>query len=131
MPAAKNDDGHTPTDQTHQLVRLMTSFQIPQDQICGSLGISKRSFHRHYKADVKFGLTLTLTAVKSNLYKTSLGNTRGAVRAGIYLAEKLEAQLRQHHGVDLPAKTYAEEVAASRTVLQITAGAHVPAEPKL
>jgi hypothetical protein len=50
---------------------------------------------------VKLALTQTLTAVNTSLYRVSLGTSRGAVRAAIYMANKLEQQLQQHHGGDM------------------------------
>jgi hypothetical protein len=83
------------------MVRLMTAWRIPQEGIYGVLKISKRSFHRHYKDDVKFGLIQTLAAVNGNLYRAALGGGHEAVNAGKYLSEDLKQQLNRHHGGDL------------------------------
>ena len=126
--AAKPDKpDHVPTEVTRQVVRTMTAWGMPEESIWLSLKISKRTFHRHYKSDVKLGLVTTLNAVNANLYKQSLGNTRGAVRAGIYLAEKLSARLNQHHGGDVDRAK--RDILADADVIRPTEP--IPAKPVL
>ena len=83
------------------MVRLMTAWRIPQEGIYGVLKISKRSFHRHYKDDVKFGLIQTLAVVNGTLYKAALGGGHEGVNAAKHLSLDLTQQITRHHGGDM------------------------------
>lgn len=121
-PARKKPVQHVPTEGTRQRVRIMVAAEAPAEEIAEALGISRRSFFRHYKREIKLALTEQVGNINTRLYAIAMGASanvsRGAVRAAIYLADKYEARLRRHHGLDLGGeRTFEQELAATKPTI--------------
>lgn len=92
---------HIPTKTTRKTVSAMTAWNLPQDDIAGILGISKRTLYRLYKEDIKLGLSKVLAERYEKMSKIANSNTRAAARANAFLIDRIERRMAQHHGTDL------------------------------
>ena len=64
----------------------------PVERIAKLLGVSERSFHRHYKRDVEMALTEQVAILNTRLMAMTMGiarnANRGAVRAAIFTVDQ-------------------------------------------
>jgi len=77
---------HQPTNESRQLVRTLSGFGIPQEQICLLVGggISKPTLHKHYRDDIDIGLAEANSKVVGALFQNAIN---GNVSAQIFWAK--------------------------------------------
>ncbi|MCP4410176.1 MAG: hypothetical protein GY807_21025 [Gammaproteobacteria bacterium] len=96
--SAKNAE-HKPTEEQHQLVKSLSGYGVPQEDICHILDISKPTLHKYYRRDIDVGMASANAKVGESLFKQATsGNMSAAIfwmkaRAG--WSEKL---LHEHSG---------------------------------
>ncbi len=65
---------HRPTDETRKLVRKLSGFGLPQEQICLLIngGITKPTLHKHYREDLDRGIAEANGKVIGALFKNAV-----------------------------------------------------------
>jgi AraC-like DNA-binding protein len=75
---------------------LLLAADAPVERIAKLLGVSERSFHRHYKRDVEMALTEQVAILNTRLMAMTMGiarnANRGAVRAAIFTVDKMATE---------------------------------------
>ena len=92
---------HKPTDATRELVKSLSGFGVPQDDICTVLDISKVTLHKHYRRECDLGFADANARVGESLFNQAMD---GNVAAAIFWM-KARAGWREKHEVALTGLT--------------------------
>lgn len=93
MPSPKNPDPATgqeqpyvPTTRDREMVRVLASYGVPQDDICVELGITKPTLHKHFRRELDTAMVRANARVAQSLYQkaTARDLTGASVTAAIF-----------------------------------------------
>ena len=75
---------HVPTDETRNLVELLSGFGIPQDEIARLVGIDPKTLRFHYADQIELGTIKATAKVAQNLFTMACKPTREGLSAAIF-----------------------------------------------
>jgi hypothetical protein len=71
---------HKPTETTRELVKSLSGFGVPQDDICVVLDVSLPTLHKYYRRECDLGFAQANAKVGESLFKQATsGNTSAAI----------------------------------------------------
>ena len=70
---------HEPTKESRNQVSAMTSFGIPQEEICTVLGITKKTLYKYYREELDTAAAKANTKVASMLYKKCMDGDTASI----------------------------------------------------
>lgn len=71
---------HKPTKETREMVKSLSGYGVPQDDICHILDITKPTLHKHYRREIDVGFAQANAKVGQSLYNQAVsGNTTAAI----------------------------------------------------
>ena len=102
-----------PTDEQRRLVRAMSGFGIPQEQIATHLEMDAKTLRKHFRQDLDRGMTEATTKVAQSLFQMA---TSGKNVAAAIFWMKARAGWREKHAVEV---TGADGQALAPTVVVV------------
>jgi hypothetical protein len=96
-----------PTDEQRKLVKMMSGFGIPQNDIALHLEIDPTTLRKHFRRELDRGMIEANVKVAQSLFQ--MATTGKNVAAAIFWM-KARAQWREKHEVTLSANTSLEEL---------------------
>lgn len=80
---------HIPSDQTRNIVKVLTAAGDKQEIIARALGISKPTLRKHYRPEIDTSFPLAKAQVVSNLFRIATSRTANAatVTAAIFMCK--------------------------------------------
>ena len=75
---------HKPTDQQRKIVKAMSAYGIPQDDIAKVIGIHDETLRIHYRQELDVANAEACAKVAENLFKKATGDGRESVTAAIF-----------------------------------------------
>ena len=91
---------YEPTEANRELVKSLSGFGVPQENICTVLDISLPTLHKHYRREIDLGFAQANAKVGESLFKQATG---GNTAAAIFWL-KSRAGWREKHEVELYGK---------------------------
>ena len=99
MPMPK----HKPTDQQRKIVKAMSAYGIPQDDIAKVIGIHDETLRIHYRHELDVANAEACAKVAENLFRKAIGDGRESVTAAIFWM-KTRGRWKETSGVELTGK---------------------------
>ena len=75
---------HKPTDQQRKIVKAMSAYGIPQDDIAKVIGIHDETLRIHYRQELDVANAEACAKVAENLFRKATGDGRESVTAAIF-----------------------------------------------
>ncbi len=102
---------HKPNPKDRAMVRKMSSFGIPQEEIAEVLEIDSKTLRKHYRKELNTAAAIANTEVAESLFNKATGDGPGSVPAAIFWLksragwrEKQELDVTSSDGSMTPAK---------------------------
>lgn len=90
---------HKPTPEQREMVRAMSGYGVPQEDICHIIDVSMPTLHKHYRRDLDVGMAKANAKIGESLYKQATsGNTAAAIFWLKARAGWRETQNHEHSG---------------------------------
>lgn len=88
---------YQPTDEQRRLVKVMSGFGIPQQDIASQIGVDAKTLRKHFREELDRGMTEANMRVAQSLF--NMATTGGSVAAAIFWM-KARAGWREKHEVE-------------------------------
>lgn len=75
---------HEPTDAQRKMVKAMSAYGIPQEDIAKVVGIDPTTLRTHYRDELDRANAEACAKVAENLYRRATGESKEAVTAAIF-----------------------------------------------
>ena len=75
---------YQPTDEQRRLVKVMSGFGIPQQDIASQIGVDAKTLRKHFWTELEVGHVEANAKVAASLFKKATGEGREAVVAAIF-----------------------------------------------
>ena len=75
---------HVPTDETRNMVKSLSGFGVPQDEISRLVGITPPTLRFHYADQIELGTIKATAKVAQNLFTMACKPTREGLSAAIF-----------------------------------------------
>jgi integrase len=116
-----------PTEEDRRLVRAMSGFGIPQEQIATHLGIDAKTLRKHFRQDLDRGMVEATAKVAQSLFQ--MATTGKNVAAAIFWM-KARAGWREKHEVEVRPLRRVEDLSDEELSRMIEACQHMQEQPQ-
>jgi transposase-like protein len=90
---------HEPTDENIRLVRTLSGYGVPQEEIARQIGIHQETLRSHYRDELDAGVAQANAKVAESLYKKAIGDGPQSASSAMFWL-KTRAQWKETQNVE-------------------------------